>query len=42
MIVDEAARIRAFPDDAAELWQTGLVTVEAVTVNDPPHLDCPA
>jgi uncharacterized protein len=36
VIVDEADRIRAFVRDAAELWGTGLVTLEEITVVAPP------
>jgi PII-like signaling protein len=36
MIVDEATRVRAILDGATESWQTGLVTVEDVTVVGPP------
>jgi PII-like signaling protein len=32
VIVDDSARIREFLHDEAELWRTGLVTVEDVTV----------
>ncbi len=41
VIVDDAARVRAFMDDAQELWQTGLVTVEDVAVVGPPAEDRP-
>lgn len=41
VIVDDAARVRAFMDEAAELWQTGLVTVEDVTVVGPTGGDRP-
>jgi uncharacterized protein len=36
VIVDDATRVRAFLDEAAELLQTGLITVEDVTVVGPP------
>lgn len=36
MIVDEATRVRALLDEAAGSWQTGLVTVEDLTVGGPP------
>jgi PII-like signaling protein len=32
VIVDEAPRIRSFLQEAPDLWRTGLVTVEDVTV----------
>jgi PII-like signaling protein len=36
VIVDAATRVRTFLDGATESWQTGLVTVEDVTVVGPP------
>jgi uncharacterized protein len=36
VIVDDATHVRAFLDEAAELLQTGLITVEDVTVVGPP------
>jgi uncharacterized protein len=42
VIVDRAERIHAFLRDAAELWRTGLVTLEDVTVAGPPGGDEPA
>jgi uncharacterized protein len=35
VIVDRAERIHAFVRDAAELWRTGLVTLEEVTMVEP-------
>ena len=36
VIIDAATRVRTFLDGATESWQTGLVTVEDVTVAGPP------
>ena len=36
VIIDAAERIRAFLRDAAELWETGLVVLDEVTVVTPP------
>jgi PII-like signaling protein len=41
VIVDEADRIRAFLHDAAELWETGLVTLEEITVVAAPGVNQP-
>lgn len=37
VIIDAADRIRAFLRDAAELWGTGLVVLDEVTVVAPPE-----
>jgi PII-like signaling protein len=42
VIVDRAERIRAFLRNAAELWGTGLVTLEEVTVVQPAEEEDPA
>ena len=42
VIVDRAERIHAFLREAGELWRTGLVTLEDVTVAGPPGGDEPA
>lgn len=41
VLVDRADRIRAFLQEAAELWRTGLVTLEEVDVVLAPEGDAP-